>query len=375
MKINIASTHRFHLLDLARELSALGHDVKFYSYVPTRRCESFGLDRELCHSMLWFVAPFFVAQKIVPRKYHRWIIFARNYILDLYLSIFMRHCDLYISLGVVYSKSIEVAKREYNAVTILEWGSKHLIEELKACAEADSYPKYGIKRVLDQYNMVDYISIPSDHVLRSFLKHGVERAKLLVNPYGVDMSQFAPTRLSGSYDIIMVGTWSFRKGCDLLTELCATYGYSLLHVGGVGDIDFPHVSNMTHIDSVDQKELRKYYSQAKVFVLPSRTEGLAMVLVQAIVCGLPIVCSRDTGGEDLKGMLSDGRWIINMQSLTVEALREGVEEALSLVAKSQNDSEVRHYAQNDVDKNLSWRAYGERYDQNIKNIKIYEAQK
>lgn len=29
MKINIASTHRFHLLDLARELSHQGHDVVF----------------------------------------------------------------------------------------------------------------------------------------------------------------------------------------------------------------------------------------------------------------------------------------------------------------------------------------------------------
>ena len=36
MKINIASTHRFHLLDLARELERQGHDVKFYSYVPTK---------------------------------------------------------------------------------------------------------------------------------------------------------------------------------------------------------------------------------------------------------------------------------------------------------------------------------------------------
>lgn len=29
MRINIAASHRFHLLDLARELAALGHDVRF----------------------------------------------------------------------------------------------------------------------------------------------------------------------------------------------------------------------------------------------------------------------------------------------------------------------------------------------------------
>lgn len=46
MKINIASTHRFHLLDLARELERQGHDVKFYSYVPTQRCTQFGLNKK-----------------------------------------------------------------------------------------------------------------------------------------------------------------------------------------------------------------------------------------------------------------------------------------------------------------------------------------
>lgn len=46
MKINIASTHRFHLLDLARELEKQGHDVKFYSYVPQKRCIQFGLNKK-----------------------------------------------------------------------------------------------------------------------------------------------------------------------------------------------------------------------------------------------------------------------------------------------------------------------------------------
>lgn len=43
MKINIASTHRFHLLDLARELEKQGHDVKFYSYVPQKDVSNLGL--------------------------------------------------------------------------------------------------------------------------------------------------------------------------------------------------------------------------------------------------------------------------------------------------------------------------------------------
>lgn len=40
MKINILSPGRFHVLDLARELDKNGFDVKFYSFVPTKRAVS-----------------------------------------------------------------------------------------------------------------------------------------------------------------------------------------------------------------------------------------------------------------------------------------------------------------------------------------------
>lgn len=46
MKINILSSGRFHVCDLARELARNGHDVKFYSFVPTKRAMKFGLPKE-----------------------------------------------------------------------------------------------------------------------------------------------------------------------------------------------------------------------------------------------------------------------------------------------------------------------------------------
>lgn len=57
--VNIASTHRFHLLDLARELAKQGYDVKFYSYVPISRCIKYGLKKENCSSLFWISLPFF----------------------------------------------------------------------------------------------------------------------------------------------------------------------------------------------------------------------------------------------------------------------------------------------------------------------------
>ena len=51
LRIGIASSGRFHLLDLARELDALGSEVSFYSYVPRERAKTFGLPGR-CHVAL-----------------------------------------------------------------------------------------------------------------------------------------------------------------------------------------------------------------------------------------------------------------------------------------------------------------------------------
>lgn len=363
MIINILASHRFHLLDLARELSSQGHDVRFYSYVPVKRCAEFGIDSRLCCSLLWLVWPFFAIAKIAPKQWQESIVWYRNLLMDWYLSKTMRQCDVCMGIGTVYIKAFEAAKRK-GGIAILEWGSKHIVEQKRQFGSLPEDVDRSMKRELHQYEICDYISVAAKHVRDSFLKHGIAERKLIVNPYGVDLSQFPPTQCTQEYDLIMVGGWRYEKGSDLITQLVAKHGYWFLHVGSLVNMDFPKSANMEHIDSVDQSQLQLYYSKARVFVLPSRAEGLAMVQAQAIACGLPVVCSKETGGADLREQLTDQRWIIEMDSLSVEALESAVEQALCLAETQQN---IRNYAGEDL-KNLSWNAYGKRYSESILKI-------
>ena len=67
LNIAIATVGRFHVLDLARELHALGHDVRFYSCVPRARARSFGLPDE-CHiPLLPLALPTLAWQQMMPR--------------------------------------------------------------------------------------------------------------------------------------------------------------------------------------------------------------------------------------------------------------------------------------------------------------------
>lgn len=367
MRINIAASHRFHLLDLARELERLGHEVRFYSYVPTKRAIKYGLKKENSFSLFYIMLPFLGLVKL--SKSSTWSIKLLNNALDFYLYFFMKPCDVYIALGTVYKNSFIQAKNKFNAITILEWGSKHIEEQQRILSEIPGLKqqdKYFTERSLDGYKIADYIAIASDHVKQSFIERGVPEKKMIQNPYGVDLFMFSPTQLvdTNSYDVIMVGGWSYRKGCDLLIEFFRKSELSFLHVGPIVDITFPTQHNMTHVDSVDQKKLIDYYKQSKVFVLASREEGLAMVQSQAVVCGLPLVCSKDSGGRDLRNFLNDKDWIIEMENFSITALSNSLDEAL-LLAKKQIG--VRDYV-NDLTDSLTWEAYGKRYNNNIKNI-------
>ncbi|WP_026259251.1 glycosyltransferase family 4 protein [Uliginosibacterium gangwonense] len=371
MKINIAASHRFHLLDLAIELEKLGHDVRFYSFVPRNRAVRYGLKKKCSVSLFIPMIPFLALFKISKGSY--WSIRILHCLLDWCVSILMRPCDVCIALGTVYDLSINKAKKKYGSVVILEWGSKHIEEQqriLNEIPEVKKQPKYFTDRTVRTYESADYIAIPSEHVERSFVERKIPVKKIFRNPYGVNISMFHPTKLDqkDTYDIITVGSWSYQKGSDILVEVCKEKKYRLMHVGSLVDVDFPSDNNFTHVDRVDQTLLVGYYAKAKIFVLPSRQDGLAMVQLQAIICGLPLVCSEHTGGRDLRSMLFDSRWIIEMREYNKAELDICIKCALDL---ANTQTGVRCYV-NASSNLLSWDAYGKRYHDFILGLKTTE---
>ena len=365
MIINVASSHRFHLLDLARELSHQGHDVRFYSYVPTKRCVKYGLNGKQCTCLLPFVIPFFVLQKLFPKVswYRKW----RDRTMDFIMGHFMRRCDVYIALGTVYLDSFVRAKSKFGAKTILEWGSKHIDEQQRIMASIHSSlnGEYFNERSRKAYDIVDYIAVASKHVVDSFLKHGYSEVKLLRNPYGVNLSEFYPSaKTEKEYDILMVGGWGLRKGCDLIVEAIRKTNYKFLHVGSFIDYSFPKNDNrFTHYNAVEQEQLVNFYHKAKVFILPSREEGLAMVQAQAVACNLPLIGSKDSGAEDIQQIVENPYYITIIRDFSMEA----VIEAINVALKKYDELGDTLYA-GDMRTHLTWEAYGKRYSENLKEI-------
>ena len=222
IKINIFSPGRFHVCDLARELDKNGFDVKFYSFVPAKRAEKFGLPRRCSFSLLILMAPFLVLERVLFKR-SRWAKHLSISVQDWISSMVMRKCDICIAMSGNYILTPKKAKKQ-GALVIIERGSKHIVEQKEILDKNPnnknlSVPVFNYYRELESYKIADYIAIASQHVARSFYKHNYPKDKLFINPYGVDLSMFKPlTKVERKYDVIMVGGWSYRKGCRYMVR-------------------------------------------------------------------------------------------------------------------------------------------------------------
>lgn len=365
MRINIVTSGRFHVLDLARELSAFGHDVRFYSIVPRWRAGRFGLPPRCHHGLLPFVFPLVAASRAGPRFARALADRRLTVAIDELVARVMLPCDAFIGMSGLCVASARAARRKFGARVLLERGSRHILSQkaiLDAIPGAARIHATDVSRELDGYEVADTIVVPSRHVEQSFLERGTSAHRLFRNPYGVDLGMFPPTaRQPGPPTVLMVGTWSRRKGCDVLWEACESAGWwRLLHVGPVGDAPLPRSARFLHVDPVAQFKLVRYFAQADVLALASREEGLSLVQAQALACGVPVVCTRWTGGEDLREMAGPGCVTI-VPDEDPAALRDAIANVLNSMSPEAGPRDLLGEARD----RLSWAQYGSRYHRRL----------
>jgi glycosyltransferase involved in cell wall biosynthesis len=367
LRIAIATIGRFHVLDLARELAALGHQVAFWSVLPRRRLARYGLPRESHRRVMAPLLPLLAAQRFGGSRTSGWATPRLLAAADRVIARRLEPCDVFIGMSGLCIESAQAARSKFGAKVFIERGSRHILSQKSILDDlrlrglsADVVPDYAVSRELASYAAADRVVIPAIHVEESFVAHGYPAEKLFRNPYGVDLSMFAATPAPPSHPptLIYVGAWSYRKGVDVLEAAWRRLeGVRLLHVGAVADAPLPTGPGFIHVEPVPQSRLRDYYAQAHLFVLASREEGLALVQPQALACGLPLVCTSRTGGADLKYLLDDPARVTVVPPDDAEALAAAIREVFPRALAQRGQ---RHLPANARDQ-LAWSAYGRRY--------------
>jgi alpha-maltose-1-phosphate synthase len=369
LRIAIATAGRFHVLDLARELSDLGHDVRFYSYLPRSRTRRFGLKDECQISLLPFVMPVLAWERLAPRlgaRARERLLFG---LLNRAVMLRLRPCDVFICMSGIYLEAALDAKRRFGARIWLERGSRHILSQYEILASipgARPPTDEAIRRESAGYALADRIVIPSAQVAESFERDEAVRAKLFLNAYGVDLKMF-PARSHqpehAAFTVLNVGSWSRRKGGDILADAIAgAPGTRLVHVGAIADLPFPaDESRFTHVEPVRQDELAAYYADSDAFASAAMEEGLSVVQGQALASGLPLICTDRTGGADLAHTpaLADRICVVphgdvDALSSAIAALRDRLGAGHGLPDLTESDRET-----------LSWSAYAQRYSDEL----------
>jgi glycosyltransferase involved in cell wall biosynthesis len=130
---------------------------------------------------------------------------------------------------------------------------------------------------------------------------------MVVTPLGVDLDLFRPIpveRADAEFRVLFVGQIGQRKGLSYLLDAAraSTIPELRLQLLGapVGSTErwspLPFVDHLAHRP---RWELPAAYAQADVFVLPSLIEGFPQTALEAMACGLPVIVSEHTFGDDV----------------------------------------------------------------------------
>ncbi|WP_238533636.1 glycosyltransferase family 4 protein [Pedobacter agri] len=122
-----------------------------------------------------------------------------------------------------------------------------------------------------------------------------------------------------------------------------------------------HKHLFTHYEHIAHHELGKYYNQASLFVFPSLDEGMALVQLEAMACGLPIICTTNSGGDSA---VTDGIEGCVVPIRNAEAIAEKV---ISLYKNPELLKEMSSNAHLKAQE-FTWDKYGEKLATFIKSL-------
>lgn len=190
---------------------------------------------------------------------------------------------------------------------------------------------------------------------RTLVDNGYSNVKYCPNPITTDslaqIKQYSSKIKQCDNKIIFVGHMISSKGVFELIEACRTIEKIQLHfIGKVNANMNDDLLKLIHDIGADEwikirgemshDDVIKEMLSARVFVLPSYTEGFPNVILEAMACGCPIVTTSVGAIPEMLDIYSQLPCGIVVPPRDTEALRSGI------IAILNNKKETENYIQN-----------------------------
>ena len=376
MKISIIVGGKFHAFNLAEQINKKKYLQQIITSYPKSYLKKYGVSKNKIYSIILKEILLKIFNKINFLNH----IFDYNYLLCEYFdnkaSDNINYDEVDILVGWSgFSRKCFIKAKKFNCIKILERGSSHikfqhkiLTDEYKSLGIKPNVPSSKmIKKEIEEYDLADFICVPSEYVKETFIKYGIKKDKIIKIPYGVDLKEFclveSKKRKDNKFRIISTGSISVRKGSHYLLEAFKELSLPNLELIFVGSFDpdfkkiikrYSNIKNIKFIKKQKQELLKKFYNDSDLFVLCSVEEGLAMVQAQAMACGLPVICTTNTGGSEIVDENINGH-IIPIKD--VQLLKDRIK---NLYYDRNKLKQMSKSAYKKANNELSWEKYGDR---------------
>ena len=241
-----------------------------------------------------------------------------------------------------YVTTSRLKRERSDTICIMEEVNSHVDNQYSIMQEEYSSLGFGKypERIPDHtmrlktYESSDYILCPSEFVRRSFIERGFSPERLLKVNFGFspmkDAAKTPIVEIKKRFRVLYVGQLHFRKGLRYAIEAFKQLKHpnkEFVIVGaksGITGLEKTHIpGEVVFTGTLKGEELNEQYRKANVFILPSLEEGLALVQLEALSFGVPVLITTNTGGDDI---IKDGVQGFIVPPADVNALRDRLQE-------------------------------------------------
>lgn len=129
-----------------------------------------------------------------------------------------------------------------------------------------------------------------------FLKEGVNSDKVHVILHGVDTSYFTPGNKTSDHPFVVLSVGGYRRNFGLLAKICAAMRDTSVQFSIVAPEAFRATfSDFSHVrfeSGITDEQLLREYQSASCLLHVAENATANNVLLEAMSCGMPIVCER-----------------------------------------------------------------------------------
>jgi len=161
-----------------------------------------------------------------------------------------------------------------------------------------------IERVLQK--VTDVIICVSQYELDKAARFGIERKRMTLIYNGIHRKEDAQKAVGNEpIHLLFVGRLDYQKGFDVLLKAYAKVQRSDMKLTVVGSavnedaVECPPMDGVEYLPWVTPSEVQALYQQSDALIVPSRWEGFAMVPLEGMAMGLPVIASNCTSLPEL----------------------------------------------------------------------------